>query len=61
MRFTTPTHTISVTSKSKIAPGQAAFNLYMLHQAGWVPTYPNANRDTIGIGAADAAEFLVGK
>ena len=42
-----------------VAPGDAPFNLYVLHQPGWKPTYANANLDTIHIGAADRAEYLI--
>jgi hypothetical protein len=48
-------------SSSRIAPATAAFNLYVLRQPEWKPTYRNANLDTIHIGSADRLEYLVGK
>jgi hypothetical protein len=61
LRFRMGDELINIVARSRIAPGKAAFNLYVLRQPAWKPTYPNANLDTIHIGAADAAEFLAGK
>jgi hypothetical protein len=52
---------IQVISDASIAPGDAAFNLYVLHDAGWKPTYPHANVDTIIVGAADATDYPMNK
>ena len=61
LKFRMDDDLIDILARSRIAPGQAAFNLYVLRQPGWKPTYPNANLDTVHIGAADRAEYLVGK
>jgi hypothetical protein len=49
LRFTVGAANVSVTA-DRIAPGDAAFNLYVLHEPKWVPDYPNANRDVFQIG-----------
>jgi hypothetical protein len=59
LRFTVGGNTYSVSSDAGIAPGIAAYNLYVLHQPEWRPSYPNANLDVVTIGAADRAEYLV--
>ena len=45
----------------RIAPGEAAFNLYVLHDPGWKPTYPNADLSVFTIGSAGPAESLLRK
>ena len=59
LRFTVGGNTYSVTSGSRIAPGTAAYNLYVLQQPDWRPTYPSANLDVISIGAADSVDYLL--
>jgi hypothetical protein len=59
LRFIADGQTYDVLSTSRIAPATAAFNLYVLRQPRWKPTYPNANLDTVHIGAADRLEYLV--
>ena len=61
LTFTVAGNTYNVSSATRIVPGDAAFNLYVLHQPGWKPDYPNANLDTVHIGAADKAEWLLGR
>jgi hypothetical protein len=61
LTFTVDGNTYGATAASTIVPGQAAFNLYVLHQPGWKPDYANANLTTVHIGAADRAEYLLGK
>jgi hypothetical protein len=61
LRFTADGQTYDVWSSSQIAPATAAFNLYVLRQPDWKPTYENANLDTIHVGAADRLEYLVGR
>lgn len=61
LRFIVDGQTYSVVSSSRIAPATAAFNLYVLRQPEWKPTYRNANLDTIHIGSADRLEYLLGK
>ena len=58
LSFTVDGDTVAVTSASRIAPGEAAFNLYVRHQPAWKPSYPNADVDAIHMGAADRAEYL---
>jgi|SRR5688572_3739112 len=50
-----------LSSGARIAPGQAAFNLYVLHDPDWKPTYPNADLDAFIMGAADRPEALLRK
>ena len=61
LRFTVGGNTYSVNGGAGIAPGIDAYNLYVLHQPEWRPTYPNANLDVVSIGAADRAEYLLAK
>jgi hypothetical protein len=56
LRFTVGADTYSVSCSRRIAPGDAAFNLYVLHQPGWRPNYPNADLGATIVGAADAVE-----
>jgi hypothetical protein len=51
----------AISSASRIAPGQAAFNLYVLHQPDWKPTYPFADLSAFNMGAEDRIEPLLGK
>ena len=60
LRFTVGSNTFSVTSASRIAPGTAAYNLYVLHQPDWRPTYANADVDLMTIGAADSVTEILG-
>jgi hypothetical protein len=50
-----------ISAASRIAPGQAAFNLYVLHQPDWKPTYPFADLSAFNMGAEDRIEPLLGK
>jgi hypothetical protein len=50
LKFTVGGTVYSLVSGSRIAPGQAAFNLYVLHEPAWVPTYPNANLSAFILG-----------
>jgi hypothetical protein len=59
LRFTVGGDTYSVSSSRRIAPGDAAFNLYVLHQPGWRPTYDNADLSMTIVGAADRMEDVV--
>lgn len=49
-----------ISAASRIAPGQAAFNLYVLHQPDWKPTYPFADLSAFNMGAEDRIEPLLG-
>ena len=56
LRFSVGGDTYSVTSGSRIAPGSAAYNVYVLHQPDWRPGYANADLDALTIGAADRVD-----
>ena len=51
----------TVNSANSIAPGDTAFNLYMLQDRSWKPSYPFADVSVVTMGAADRAESLVGR
>lgn len=53
--------TFTLNTGGRIAPGQAPFNLYVLHDPDWRPTYPMADLSAFNMGAADRAESLVRK
>ena len=61
LRFAVGGNTYSVTCGARIAPGTGAYNLYVLQQPDWRPSYPNANLDVITIGAAERVEYLLAK
>jgi len=56
VRFTIGTDVFSVNSDGPIAAGTSPYNVYVLHQPKWKPSYPNANVDVATIGAADRME-----
>jgi hypothetical protein len=43
---------------ARIAPGQSAFNLYLVHQPNWKPTYTFADITAFNTGAGDQFESL---
>ena len=51
----------SVNSDGPIAAGTSPYNVYVLHQPGWKPGYPNANVDIATIGAADRVENVLAR
>ncbi len=59
LRFTVGKDTFSLNSAGRIAPGDAAFNLYLLHQPAWKPTYANADTDATIIGGFDRIDDVV--
>jgi hypothetical protein len=61
LTFKDGSDTYSISAASRIAPGQAAFNLYVLHQPDWKPTYLFADLSAFNMGAEDRIEPLVGK
>jgi len=61
LSFVVGNDTFSLSTGRSIAPGQAAFNLYVLHEPDWKPTYANADLGVFNMGAADRAELLVRK
>jgi hypothetical protein len=58
LRFTIGSDTFSVVCGSRIAPGLAAFNVYVLHHPKWRPTYANADLSAATVGAADRADYV---
>lgn len=61
LSFTMENETFTLNTGGRIAPGQAPFNLYVLRDPNWKPTYPNANLDVFNMGASDRAESLISK
>jgi hypothetical protein len=59
LSFVVGKDTFSLSTGARIAPGQAAFNLYVRHDPDWRATYPNADFSAFIMGAADRAESLV--
>lgn len=59
LAFNVAGNTYNLNSATRIVPGDAVFNVYVLQQPTWKPTYENANVDTVHIGAADRAEYLL--
>jgi hypothetical protein len=51
LRFAIDGEAITIASRTRIAPGNAAFNVYVKREPKWVPTYAHANRDAIIVGA----------
>ena len=60
VRFTLGGDTFTLLTADQVAPGQAPFNLYVLHDPTWKPTYSNANVDAFIVDGADRAEYVVG-
>ncbi len=61
LSFSVDGNTYSLSSATRIAPGEGAFNVYVLRQPTWKPTYEHADVDAVQIGAADKAEYLLGQ
>jgi hypothetical protein len=61
VRFTFGGDTFTLLTADQVAPGQAPFNLYLLHDPTWKPTYSNANVDAFIVDGADRAEYVVGR
>jgi hypothetical protein len=58
LQFALGTETFTISSGSAIAPGAAAFNLYVLQQQNWKPTYPFADLNALNIGAVNRFDAL---
>jgi len=58
LQFTLGSDKFTMTSASEIAPGTAAFNLYVLQQSNWKPTYPFADVNALNIGAVNRFDAL---
>ncbi|HET9129812.1 MAG TPA: hypothetical protein VFO86_02625, partial [Terriglobia bacterium] len=61
LSFKDGSDTYMISAAARIAPGQAAFNLYVLHQSEWKPSYPFADLSRFNMGAEDRIEPLLGK
>jgi hypothetical protein len=61
LRFTIGSDTFTLNTGGRIAPGQASFSLYVLHDPEWRPTYPNADASAFTMGSADSADSLIRK
>lgn len=61
LTFTIGADTYSLSTGGRIAPGQAPFNLYVLHEPDWKPTYSMADLAAFNMGAADRPESLLRK
>jgi len=59
LTFAMGADTFSINSASQIAPGELPFNLYVLQDRFWKPTYAFADLSAFTMGAADRAEWLV--
>jgi hypothetical protein len=53
--------TFTLSTGGRIAPGQAAYSLYVLHDPDFRLTYPNADNSAFVMGAADRPEVLIRK
>lgn len=61
LTFTVGSDTFSLSTGSRIAPGQSAYSLYVLHDPNWLPTYPDADVSAFMMGSAERAESLIRK
>ncbi len=59
LSFVVGNDTFSLSTGGRIAPGQGSFNLYVLHDPDWKPTYPMADLSAFNMGAADRPESLM--
>ena len=59
LSFVVGNDTFTLSAGRSITQAQAPFNLYVLHQADWKPTYPNADLGAFNMGAADSAQSLL--
>jgi len=59
LTFNMGSDTFSIDSAKQIAPGELPFNLYVLQDRSWKPTYAFADLSAFTMGAADRAEWLV--
>ena len=59
LRFTVGGDTITIANGTRVAPGRSAYNVYVLHQPMWRPTYDHADLDAVILGSADQAEYAI--
>jgi hypothetical protein len=60
LTFTEERERYDIQSTSRIAPAAGRFNLYVFHDPTWQPAV-DESRSPLIVGAADRAEWLVGK
>jgi hypothetical protein len=58
LEFTVGSDTFRIVAGEAIAPSHAAYNLYVLHDPSWKPTYPFADVSKFTIGTADRSELM---
>jgi len=61
LKFTIGEDNFMLSSGDQIAPGPGPFNLYVLHDAAWQPTYQYADASAFMVGTADSPDMLIGK
>ena len=61
LTFVIGVDTFTLNTGHRIAPGQAPYSLYVLHDPDWRPTYENADLSVFTMGAADLVESLLRK
>jgi hypothetical protein len=59
LTFTIGTDSFNINCANPIAPGETPFNLYVLQDRAWKPTYAFADLSAVVVGSADRAESLV--
>jgi hypothetical protein len=59
LTFTIGSETFTINTANTIVPGETPFNLYVLQDRAWKPTYAFADLSAFTMGAADRAEWLV--
>jgi hypothetical protein len=61
LTFTVGKDTFTLNTGGRIAPGQGAYTLYVLHDPDFRLTYPNADNSVFVMGADDRPETLIRK
>ena len=61
LSFTIGKDAFNLVTGASIAPGDGAFNLYVLHDPAWRPSYPFADTSKFVTGAADSGDLLIRK
>ncbi len=61
LTFTVGSETYTVSCANSIAPGDTPFNVYVLQDRAWKPSYAFADLSAVTVGAADRPESLVGR
>ena len=61
LSFAIGSDTFNLSAGARIAPGQAAYSLYVLHEPEWKPSYPHADTSVFNMGVLDRSETLLRK